>query len=214
MIDFLRGLVLFLLKPLFWLGFLALLFLAPISVFWETWDMIAMRPKATATIRQVDVEVTSRGTRPSIVYSFKVNGDEYDSDTYLPGYLGNKVAWLGGGQGASAYVPGQKTIVHYNASDPEKSCLEYGWFKWSVGPMMFAWGLAAMGIGGTLPRGRFLARRIWVALGAALCFYGAGSVLVGPSIIRPGEAPWHLLVIVAAASLLLACLNTRKSPTP
>ncbi len=200
----LRILVAVLLWPVFLAILAGMLFLAPTAAVWEAWDMLHMRATATGVLRKKEIVCSGLGTRPTVEYSYRVGGKEYESTRYLPGFLGNWGAWTGGGRDVRGLVPGQAVTVHYDPADPSRACSLYGWFKWSVGLPLFIVGMAVYG----RARVRWVARslkamRIGSAIGFALAICGF-ACLVGPDVVRPDRWAWYLLIVAGAIAVALA----------
>ena len=201
--------------PLGWLlvVFAVLMLLAltlgpPIAVAWETWELACLGGTAVAEVRSVKVEHGNSGSRPVIRYAYQVDGVNYESDRYLPGFLGNGGSWTGGGAAAKNFAVGQKVLIHYHPRDPARASLEYGWFKWPIGGWLFAWSLIILA-----PYQRAKGSRAfsWIeSLGTAAAFYGFGLVAFGPNAIHPGDLGWHILIFAAltlAAAAFHVCFG-------
>lgn len=124
---------------------LVLLYLGgPIATIVETVDILQMQNSAKGTIVSTGFTSNRKGlSRPVIKYKFNVGGTTYESERYAPGIAANYSLWDGGVSSAAGYTPGQKVLIHYSQSDPTHCCLEYGWFKWSIGWWLCVWGVCA-----------------------------------------------------------------------
>jgi hypothetical protein len=95
--------------------------------------------------------------RPSVVYTFKVDGRQYMSDHVVPGtQTSGKVAGRAPGfvnDRVAKYPPGSSVTVYYDPRDPTQSVLERKsaatW--WLLLVVLVLWGLAAL-IGGLVGR--------------------------------------------------------------
>jgi hypothetical protein len=128
------GVLVGLLLALLSLGLVASFLSAPIDVAWCTWDMTRMRCVAQARIDKVGLRASPGWAlvAPDVSYSYRVAGKQYRSRRFLPGFLPNHTVWSTGDAAVYEYRPGDQVLIHYDPADPQRSCLEYGWFKWSV----------------------------------------------------------------------------------
>ena len=175
-----------------WLAIaLGIFFGPPAALLCETYDMLTLSGTTTATVRKSEVISEDHETsRPVIRYAYRVGNVDYESDRYLPGFVGNFGGWTGGGSAVRNYPVGKVVVIHYRPTQPEHSCLEFGWHKWSIGLTLAIWGtgLAAL-----------LKRRFWPADSAALSSIPlpvlAGFLLIGfgPNAVSPASLPWYAL---------------------
>jgi hypothetical protein len=186
---------------------------APIATAWETRDIIRMRETTPATVLTAE---SLRG-RPVITYSYTINGQNFKSDRYLPGFWGNRGRWTGGGSAVKHFQPGQMVIIHYDPDDPARCCLEWGWFKWSVGFMLGVWGGFLKNIS-TSSKGRFSLPQDsrWALIGriagVAGILYGVGLAIFGPDAVRIHELHLHAAFFLGAiaVSIILDAVKRRR----
>jgi len=178
---------------------LGLFFGTPLCAIFETVDILRMRCTAVATVTKVEVVAGSEGgSRPQVTYAYSVGGVNYAGDRYAPGWFANEGSWTGGGRGLrQRYWPGKVVSIHYRAANPAHCCLEYGWFKWSIGFSLAVWG-------GVLARKNCnIFRR---AVAQSMIFGGAGLIFIGPDVIHVDKVYQfvaYYLGIVAACLLYL-----------
>lgn len=200
------------------IGFIALFAVwmigPPVMVAWEAIDLIRMREVAPAKVFNVKYVSSSKGSRAVITYGFSVQGKEYVSERYLPGFAGNSGTWTGGGEVGAEFPVGQLVPVYYSAADPTLCALEYGWFKWSVAITFFWIGLTAIGLSVSRMQASRWSTPLWCA-GVACLVYGGAEVSMGPSAIRVRELHWHLLAWCAAvAGAAIYAWANRRFPLP
>jgi hypothetical protein len=207
-----------LLRILVWLmmpfimGAAALLFLVPpAAVIWESYDMLTMTATTTATVRKSEATFDGEGWHPVIQYAYRVGGADYLSDRYLPGFFGNWGSWSGSGAVVGNYPVGKQVVIHYRPGEPAHSCLEYGWFKWSVGVTLMIWGMGLVVL---------LQRLGWLPLGGTgfwipLPFLG-GFVLVaiGPNAVGPAVLPWYVLGFFGGGAALFGIMQVYRLLRP
>ncbi|HET6248597.1 MAG TPA: DUF3592 domain-containing protein [Tepidisphaeraceae bacterium] len=121
---------------------LALFFGAPAMAVLETVDMLRMRATTQAIVTGVGVVTADEGSRPKVAYQYTVNGTRYVSRHYAPGWWANGGTWTGGGSDIKRrFKIAQAVLIHYQPANPGRACLEYGWFKWSIGFSLAVWGM-------------------------------------------------------------------------
>ncbi len=188
----------------------AFFLVAPLFVVIETIDILRMRSITTATIRHAAAAYGNEGSRPDVAYCFTVNGVNYDSSQYAPGWMANRGSWTDGGRGVTArYKPGQLAIIHYRLAHPTDCCLEYGWFKWSIGFSLGVWGLII---------GKSEKRETWPrrAIGRAMALSGIVLIFFAPNIIPVAQIHLYLAAffgILACAAVYSMQEQSKTQPT-
>ncbi len=185
---------------------LLMLFLMPVGAVLETWDILHMRATAPAEIIKIEMRDAGDEGRPVITYRYTVRGRRYESDRLMPGFMANWGGWTGSEAVIEDYRVGQRTVIHYDPSDPERACLLYGWFKWSIGWSAIVWGGIA-----TMANWPRRVAPIIKPLGGAFLLYGAAIIVVGPTAIPVDHGPWHLLAIAALFLAKLAVTQFRSA---
>jgi hypothetical protein len=198
------------------LGLFAMMFLLPpAAVIWESIEMLRMTAKADGRVTNVTFESGSKGTsRARIEYTFTVDGRQFVSDRYLPGFAGNSGSWTGGGAVGIDFPIGRPVTIHYRPSYPASCALEYGWFKWSVAPSAVWVGLAIIVLACRRLRPGWVASSLW-GVGIATVAYGVGELFVGPSAVRIADLHWHTLAWCSAlAGAAVFAWYKKRFPSP
>jgi hypothetical protein len=197
-------------------GLFAMMFLLPpVATIWESIDMLRMHSTVDGQVTNVTFERGSKGTsRARIEYSYIVDGRQFVSDRYLPGFAGNSGSWTGGAAVANDFPVGRAVTIHYRPADPATCALEYGWFKWSLAPSAVWMGLAIIAWSCSRMRSGTVASGLW-GIGIAFVAYGAGELFVGPSAVRVADLHWHALAwcgAVAGAAVFAWCKKRFPGP--
>lgn len=178
------------LLPVFGFLFLFMIFGGVTATVSEGVDMLLMRESAPGEILAVAVKENGKTSRPQIRYRFSVNGQTIESERYLPGWFANGGGWSGGGDGAKLYQVGQRVQIHYRSSNPHHCCLEYGFFKGSLGFWLFAWGILATGFWR-----EDRAKHSAAMVNCSVVFLG---LLLAPNCLKPAEWPLYIMIWLAA----------------
>lgn len=205
------------------------LLIAPLEVVGETWDMLRLRAQTTGSIVSAgDNPDPGTGTgpgpeagqatlpffaHPGITYSYTVDGRDYTSGRYLPGWISNMAPWTRGRRLAQKFQLGQSVDVHYNPHDPREAVLAYAWFGGAVSFSLLSWGfLLYLAAAAFSERGRRTTGPHMELLGKSMMFYGAGSMLLAPAIIPLEDIIWHLGAFTGVAFMVKIYGESRMKP--
>lgn len=190
---------------------LVMLFGPPVSLIWETIDLIRMRARTAGRVETASVQTGGHGTaRPNIEYRFNVNGREVRSSRYAPGFVANWIKWSGGARPLRDFPVGRQVTVYFSHQEPQRCALEYGWFFGSVGMTTIFGGF---GLQTAAVRPQRSTNVVLKYAGQACVVYGFALLFLGPPVVRVLELPWHLLAWSGAlgVALLNALYGWRKS---
>ena len=199
------------------------LLIAPLEVIGETWDMLRMRAQTKGSIISTGA---STGTEPEagqaalpffahpgITYSYTVDGRDYTSGRYLPGWISNLSPWTRGRRLAQKFHMGQSVDVYYNPHDPREAVLAYAWFGGAVSFFLLSWGfLLYLAAAAFSERGRRTTGPLMELLGKSMMFYGAGSMLLAPAIIPLEDIIWHLGAFAGVVFMVKIYGGSRMKP--
>lgn len=167
---------------------------APIEVAIQSYELARMRSTADGTILESRVEHNEGLPRSAVEYRFEAGGIEFTSQRVTPGRFLHRTYSSDGDAAARRFAPKQRVTVHYDAANPSRCSLFYGWHKWAIGWMLAVWGIVFSGVTGWVGRG-----------GRASVLYSLGLLFFGPPAVLIPDLHLHLLALFAAAVVAWVC---------
>ena len=179
---------------------------APISLLFETADIVRMDSTSIGVVTNVETKRNKEATSTQVTYQFTAQDQLIISKRVFPGFLGNKGGYSGSLRLADEFPIGKQCVVYYDASCPTRCSLKRGWFCWSIGFTAGVWGMFFSKTQSANPRIEI------PALVAAI--YGGGLLFVGPLAVQLHQIHWHLLsLLVIGVLATIYRIATRRRAT-
>lgn len=186
---------------------------ATVDVIVQTLELTKMREVTEAKVIEHG-PVSDRGGRgleyryrsKRVTYVYEIDGLHYTSHRVAPGVYGDGAHLVR--DTARELRPGKLVTIHYDKSNPARSCLKYGWPVRRLSVALFLWALCLYGIGIPKRSLRRVIALVFVASAGILYVTRVGLIL--PDVIAPSNAHWYAMAF--AILCLAAVLVVRPWP--